>query len=80
WRKLGRDVSLSPIEIVKAFAAPMLAESNPNATVKTLLKDIVRKNIRYGTSNDSDFDGSKATLRFDSKEKCARLQNGQAFR
>ncbi|KAI4624563.1 hypothetical protein J4E83_004238 [Alternaria metachromatica] len=39
WWHLGREVSLSPIEIAKAFNAPLLAESHPNAEVRRLLKE-----------------------------------------
>jgi hypothetical protein len=38
WWHLGRDVSLSPVEIAKAFAAPSLAGVDPNAKVKGMRK------------------------------------------
>ena len=49
WWDLGRDVSLSPLEISKAFNAPFL-ESNQssNADVDTLLKGIGERKVQYG--------------------------------
>jgi hypothetical protein len=37
WWHLGRDVSLSPIEIARAFDAPLLKDSLPNADASALL-------------------------------------------
>ncbi|KAF2866993.1 hypothetical protein BDV95DRAFT_503759, partial [Massariosphaeria phaeospora] len=79
---LGRDVSMSPIEIAKAFAAPSLAgASDPNATSKRLLQDVGDKPIKYGTVWDagSKLDTSVATLKFDDAERCEKPTNGQVF-
>ena len=46
--KLGRTFSLSPIEIAKAFNAPMLKNQDSNANAKDLVKIFRRTRIRYG--------------------------------
>jgi hypothetical protein len=48
WWRLGRHVSLSPIEIAKAFDAPLLQDVNTNARAKDLLHDVGDLRIRYG--------------------------------
>jgi hypothetical protein len=81
WWLLGRHVSLSPIEIAKAFAAPSLADSNSNAEMKMLLRQIGSKEVRLGTTADgsSEHDVRATTLRFDSAGKCERPRHGQTF-
>jgi len=44
---LGRSVSMSPIEIVKAFNAPLLAAEDSNAEVKELVKSTGGRPVRY---------------------------------
>ncbi|KAK2684567.1 hypothetical protein QWA68_016539 [Fusarium oxysporum] len=48
WWRLGRDVSLSPIEIARAFSAPELAGSGSNLDASRLVKDIGDRKVRYG--------------------------------
>ena len=47
WR-LGRKVSLSPIEILTAFDAPLTREADGNADVRTLLRQIGNQPVAYG--------------------------------
>ena len=50
WRLLGREMTMSPIEIVKAFNAPMM-ETEPsysNAPVQQLVKRLGSRQVRYG--------------------------------
>jgi hypothetical protein len=47
WR-IGRVVSMSPLEIAKAFNAPMLREGDSNATAKQLVSEVGKKPVRYG--------------------------------
>lgn len=35
WWRLGREVSMSPLEIARAFEAPLLQHADPNATATT---------------------------------------------
>jgi len=44
---LGRSVSMSPLEIVKAFNAPLLAAEDSNAEAKDLVKSAGGRPVRY---------------------------------
>lgn len=82
WWSLGRDVSLSPIETARAFAAPLLANStDPNAPVEDLLKQAGNIRISYGAvyAAGADSSTSRGTLRFDEAERCQRPHDGQQF-
>ncbi|KAL8730263.1 MAG: hypothetical protein Q9181_004730 [Wetmoreana brouardii] len=48
WWHVGRKVSMSPIETAKAFSAPMLQHSDPNANVDELVKEVGERPVRYG--------------------------------
>lgn len=48
WWRLGRAVSLSPIETAKAFGAPGLNTADSNADAQAILKDIGNRGTRYG--------------------------------
>lgn len=57
--KLGRTMSLSPIETAKAFEAPFLASCSGDATVDGMLKDVGAKRVLYGEyAGDSDIGGT----------------------
>jgi hypothetical protein len=45
---IGRKVSMSPIELAKAFNAPLLQNADSNAPVKTLLEQVGVKPVQYG--------------------------------
>jgi hypothetical protein len=79
WWKLGREVSLSPIEIAKAFAAPTLQGTNSNGSVKAILKDLGKEKLSYGTAWDNGGETSAATLRFDRPGKCEKPLNAQVL-
>jgi hypothetical protein len=46
---LGRNVALSPIEVAKAFNAPILSNYDSNASVHALLDEVGAREIRYGS-------------------------------
>lgn len=50
WWRLGRPMTLSPIETAKAFNAPLLnqSKSRSNADVDRLIRDIGDRPVRYG--------------------------------
>ena len=75
WWRLGRDVSLSPIEVARAFAAPVLSGAGSNVEIKTLLKQLGNKELRWG----AEVDQGAAAMRFDSAEKLEKPQYGQIF-
>ncbi|KAM0199297.1 hypothetical protein ACHAQI_012109 [Fusarium lateritium] len=57
WWRLGRDVSLSPVEIARAFSAPELMKSGSNSDAGRLMKDIGAKEVRYGVVSSKSMDG-----------------------
>jgi hypothetical protein len=82
WWSLGRNVSLSPIEIAKAFDAPGLSSMNdPNADVKTLLKYAGDTKMTYGVvwPPEGSVESPVPTLKFADPEHCQRPQKGQVF-
>jgi hypothetical protein len=81
WWNLGREVSLSPIEIAKAFGAPSLQGTNSNGNVSAILKDLGKERLCYGAAWDSEAPQgpSVATLRFDRAGKCDRPRNTQVL-
>lgn len=48
WWELGRDMSLNPLEVAKAFGAPLLAGVGSNVSVKKMPKEVLNTRIRYG--------------------------------
>jgi hypothetical protein len=45
---IGRDISLNPIEIAKAFNAPLLRSHDSNATARVLFHELGSRPARYG--------------------------------
>ncbi|KAM3413699.1 hypothetical protein BST61_g10392 [Cercospora zeina] len=45
---LGREVTMSPIEIAKAFNAPLLADEDSNASAQEIVKSAGTKPAQYG--------------------------------
>lgn len=48
WWKLGRDMSFSPLEIAKAFRAPVLDDYHSNSRGRHIAKAGGDKRLRYG--------------------------------
>jgi hypothetical protein len=48
WWILGRNMSMSPLEISKAFNAPCLENSDSNASARQLLNEVGDRRVRYG--------------------------------
>jgi hypothetical protein len=60
WWELGRNVSFSPLEIAKAFNAPILMDVPSNRDIDAMLKELDGVKVRYGersvhTSNGMDY-------------------------
>lgn len=49
WWRLGRPVSMSPLEIAKAFDAPLMQHADPNGTADDHLKIVGGMRVRYGS-------------------------------
>lgn len=54
WWQLGRNVSMSPFEIAKAFDAPLLRAAGSNAVFKGYPSVLKSQNIRYGAKVDRE--------------------------
>lgn len=48
WKLLGREFSMSPLELAKAFNAPLLAEVGSNSTAAEISQAVGLKRVRYG--------------------------------
>jgi hypothetical protein len=48
WWKLGRQFSLSPLEIARAFGAPLLRETESNATWEHISEQVGARKVKYG--------------------------------
>lgn len=59
WRQLGRAFTTSPLEIAKAFEAPLLRDVGSNSTEAELRRTVGRVHVRYGevTATDILVDG-----------------------
>ncbi|EAT86178.1 hypothetical protein SNOG_06347 [Parastagonospora nodorum SN15] len=81
-KPLGRKVTLSPIEVAKAFAAPSLHDALSNTDIKALLKTTGHRRLRYGAVwDDIEVDEhSEATLHFARNGRCERPHEGQILR
>lgn len=60
---LGRKVTMSPVEIAKAFNAPVLWGSDSNAEAKALVKEIGARSVRYGAVMDQHETDSRAAAK-----------------
>ena len=63
WWKLGRDMSFSPLEIAKAFRAPMLDEYHSNSRGRHIAKAGGDTRLRYGVI-ELDSSGDKKAVGF----------------
>jgi len=50
--ELGRDVSMSPLEIANAFEAPLFHETNSNMTAEDIVKCSGNMVVQYGSIDD----------------------------
>jgi hypothetical protein len=48
WWLLGRPVSMSPLEIAKAFDAPLMQRADPNGSAAEHLRTVGDMRVRYG--------------------------------
>ncbi|KAM3417070.1 hypothetical protein BST61_g8647 [Cercospora zeina] len=52
WWTLGRPVSMNPLEIAKAFDAPLFREADHNATASELVESLEGMSIRYNEEDE----------------------------
>jgi hypothetical protein len=48
YHALGRKMTMSPVEVAKAFNAPLLASAGSNSEMERLIAQLGLKNIKYG--------------------------------
>lgn len=75
WWKIGRPVSLSPLEIAKAFKSPLLAEFNSNTNGTDLATATRERDIQYGLT----LEGGKSELGFGKPDAVSRPTEGMKF-
>lgn len=49
WWRLGRNTSMNPLEVGKAFRAPMLADAGSNVSFDAFPAHLKKSRIRYGS-------------------------------
>lgn len=72
WWQLGRKMSLSPIEIAKAFNAPLLEGCRSNSKMKIILEEVGGLEVVYGEVVTSEREGEKKSLQMASPEFATR--------
>ena len=63
-QRLGREVSMSPIEVAKAFGAPLLRGANSNARASALVKEVGHRPLKYGVVSDTKLPRKPVANRF----------------
>lgn len=85
WWEDGREVRMTPLEIAKAFDAPLLAQADGNATVNKLTAQLGERCIRYGEvlqPGEQEVDGvarRKAKLAFCDADSVMRPGSGKTY-
>jgi hypothetical protein len=54
WWALGRRFSLSPLEIARAFDAPLLRDTEYNSTWEQITERVGERNVRYGEVDEDN--------------------------
>ena len=73
WR-LGREMSLSPLEIALAFNAPLLNSVNSGAGARGVVRDLGTMELQFGVvANDNPFSDEKAEGPWDASKSSGRL-------
>lgn len=59
WWRLRRHFSFSPLEIAKAFEAPLLANGNSNSSGSDLIREYGDVYVRYGAKRKDEGDSTR---------------------
>jgi hypothetical protein len=73
YSQLGRQMTMSPVEIAKAFNAPLLQGADSNAEIKSLINQTGARNVTYGVTT-----GSQPVVGF--SEEVVWQEAGQDYR
>ncbi|KAK5164140.1 uncharacterized protein LTR77_010231 [Saxophila tyrrhenica] len=52
WWRLAQSVSMSPLEIAKAFDAPLLRNVDSNGTASDIVRSVGKQEVQYGASSE----------------------------
>lgn len=66
WWEDGREISMSPLEIAKAFDAPLSGPADGNATSNEIISQIGERRVQYGElwQANEEFNQRRAKLTF----------------
>ncbi|KAL9094281.1 MAG: hypothetical protein Q9165_003421 [Trypethelium subeluteriae] len=73
WWRLGREVSFSPLEIAKAFEAPLLQGVESNSNAKEIARAMEERKVRYGIFGGEER-GPESMLGFGDPDVVYRLK------
>jgi hypothetical protein len=73
WWNLGRNVSMNPLEIAKAFDGTRMEHADSNANINMLLKEVGKEPVKYGAVS-----GNK--LMMGAPEEVSDIPQGVVFR
>jgi hypothetical protein len=76
WWKIGRSVTLNPIEIAKAFDAPFFQGPGSNFTGSELVRTTGSRLLRYG---EAEGEGSKRQLKLADPQEISRPTPGAVY-
>jgi hypothetical protein len=83
YQSLGRNISLSPIEIAKAFDAPLLKYADSNAEIDKLVSETGAQEVQYGVlrggGGTGEKDGAGQKLVMAEKGSVRRPNPGETF-
>lgn len=79
WWRLGRDVSLNPLEVSKAFSARLLDSAGSNMSFQTFPDHATDFDIRYGYVDGVRMESSTTRLLVDEASRIHEPQRGQVF-
>jgi hypothetical protein len=79
WWELGRNVSLDPLEVAKAFDAPHLEIVNGNAEGQDVAKRVGLERVRYGVIHDAG-GTMRGELKLYDEEFVRKPKSGEIFK
>lgn len=74
WWELGRSVTLNPLELAKAFDAPLLNGPGSNAPLHELVRTMGMRNVRYG-----EVEGNRRELKLANPQELVRPTPGTVY-
>jgi len=86
WRRLGRDFSVSPLEVAKAFDAPLLRDVGSNVSAEEMAKELrAAPRVRYGEvweggpGKQGEEDGGVPRLMVDETGRVSAPRRGELY-